>query len=177
MKECRSEIDLRANRRATFTYPSCCHTKDRGLGVATMQTSCRRTNHKSLDKTDTPSLPHAVSLPSIICRFLSDAQRLVNSGAYHKEIGITQECGCVGFNGPDGRQGCVLTRTVESNQGGRFDSNESVADSFPSGAVGFKSWSARILGAFSLLHLPEKTSSRESNSLAEVTLRRSYSLR
>ncbi|GFX36802.1 retrovirus-related Pol polyprotein from transposon 17.6 [Trichonephila clavipes] len=55
-----------------------------------------------------------------------------------------QECGCVGFNGPDGRQGCVLTRTVESNQGGRFDSNESVADSFPSGAVGFKSWSARI---------------------------------
>ncbi|GFV16547.1 hypothetical protein TNCV_4417361 [Trichonephila clavipes] len=33
------------------------------------------------------------------------------------EIGITQECGCVGFNGPDGRQGCVLMRTVESNQG------------------------------------------------------------
>ncbi|GFW15899.1 hypothetical protein TNCV_4431721 [Trichonephila clavipes] len=93
------------------------------------------------------------------------------------EIRITQECGCVGFNGPDGRQGCVLTRTVESNQGGRFDSNESVADSFPSGAVGFKSWSARILGAFSLLRLPEKTSSREVNSLPEVTLRRSYPLR
>ncbi|GFT23368.1 hypothetical protein TNCV_2016491 [Trichonephila clavipes] len=36
------------------------------------------------------------------------------------EIGITQECGCAGFNGPDGRQGCVLTWTVESNQGGRL---------------------------------------------------------
>ncbi|GFU73353.1 transposable element Tcb2 transposase [Trichonephila clavipes] len=93
------------------------------------------------------------------------------------KLGITQECGCVGFNGPDGRQGCVLTRTVESNQGGRFDSNESVADSFPSGAVGFKSWFARILGAFPLLRLPEKTSSREANSLPEVTLRRSYPLR
>ncbi|GFT11568.1 hypothetical protein TNCV_2523801 [Trichonephila clavipes] len=65
-----------------------------------------------------------------------------------QEIGITQECGCVGFNGPDGQQGCVLTQTVESNQGGRFNSNESAADSFPSGAVGFKSWSARILEAF-----------------------------
>ncbi|GFW11825.1 tigger transposable element-derived protein 4 [Trichonephila clavipes] len=52
------------------------------------------------------------------------------------------------FNEPDGRQGCVLTRTVESNQGGRFDSNESVVDSFLSGEVGFKSWSATILGAF-----------------------------
>ncbi|GFX44536.1 hypothetical protein TNCV_4713621 [Trichonephila clavipes] len=72
-------------------------------------------------------------------------------GLTKQEIGITQECGCVGFNGPDGRQGCVLTQTVESNQGGRFDSNQSVADSFPSVAVGFKSWSARILGAFSPL--------------------------
>ncbi|GFS94498.1 hypothetical protein TNCV_2015111 [Trichonephila clavipes] len=34
------------------------------------------------------------------------------------------------FNGPYGRQGCVLARTVESNQGGRFDGNESVEDSF-----------------------------------------------
>ncbi|GFU78310.1 transposon Tf2-9 polyprotein, partial [Trichonephila clavipes] len=61
------------------------------------------------------------------------------------------------FNEPNGRQGCVLAQTVESNQGGRFDSNESVADSFPSGAVGFKSSCMTILGAFSLL-LPEKTS-------------------
>ncbi|GFV44975.1 hypothetical protein TNCV_615651 [Trichonephila clavipes] len=44
----------------------------------------------------------------------------------------------IGFNGPYGRQGCVLARTVESNQGGRFDGNESVADSFRSGAVSFK---------------------------------------
>ncbi|GFW36836.1 retrovirus-related Pol polyprotein from transposon 412 [Trichonephila clavipes] len=86
-----------------------------------------------------------------------------------EEIGITQECGCVGFNRPDGRQGCVLTRTVESNQGGRFDSNESVADSFPSGAVGFKSWSATILEAFFPLTSARKTSSREANSLPEVT--------
>ncbi|GFW63282.1 hypothetical protein TNCV_3476981 [Trichonephila clavipes] len=73
---------------------------------------------------------------------------VLSMGHTQQEIGIIQECGCVGFNGPDGRQGGVLTRTVESNQGGRFDSNESVADSFPSGAVGFKSWSARILGTF-----------------------------
>ncbi|GFX75154.1 hypothetical protein TNCV_3170811 [Trichonephila clavipes] len=75
---------------------------------------------------------------------------------WEDEIGITQECGCVGFNGPDGRQGFVLTRTVESNQGSRLDGNESVEDSFRSDLVGFKSWSARILGAFSLLRLPEK---------------------
>ncbi|GFV04173.1 hypothetical protein TNCV_917941 [Trichonephila clavipes] len=86
-----------------------------------------------------------------------------------KEIGITQECGCVGFNGPDGRQGCVLTRTVESNQGSRLDGNESVADSFRSDLVGFKSWSARILGAFFLLTSARKTSSREANSLPKVT--------
>ncbi|GFY07110.1 hypothetical protein TNCV_4903521 [Trichonephila clavipes] len=58
---------------------------------------------------------------------------------------------------------------LRSNQGGRLDGNESVADSFRSDLVGFKSWSARILGAFSLLRLPEKTSSREANSLPEVT--------
>ncbi|GFT15296.1 hypothetical protein TNCV_277971 [Trichonephila clavipes] len=58
---------------------------------------------------------------------------------------------------------------LRSNQGGRLDGNESVADSFRSDLVGFKSCSARILGAFSLLRLPEKTSSREVNSLPEVT--------
>ncbi|GFW41051.1 hypothetical protein TNCV_414601 [Trichonephila clavipes] len=62
--------------------------------------------------------------------------------------GLRRNVGASRFNEPDGRKGCVLTRTVESNQGGRFDSNESVADSFPSGAVGFKSWSATILGGF-----------------------------
>ncbi|GFW05926.1 hypothetical protein TNCV_3443951 [Trichonephila clavipes] len=35
-----------------------------------------------------------------------------------------------------------------SNQGGRLDGNESVADSFRSDLVGFKSWSGRIIGAF-----------------------------
>ncbi|GFW68538.1 hypothetical protein TNCV_3300801 [Trichonephila clavipes] len=39
---------------------------------------------------------------------------------------------------PYSRKGCVLAQTVESNQGGRFDGNESVADSFRSGAVSFK---------------------------------------
>ncbi|GFT69266.1 DNA_pol_B_2 domain-containing protein [Trichonephila clavipes] len=37
---------------------------------------------------------------------------------------------------------------LRSNQSGRLDSNESVADSFRSDLVGFKSWSATILGAF-----------------------------
>ncbi|GFX13579.1 hypothetical protein TNCV_3136521 [Trichonephila clavipes] len=37
---------------------------------------------------------------------------------------------------------------LRSNQGDRLDDNESVADSFRSDLVGFKSWSGRILGAF-----------------------------
>ncbi|GFW02300.1 hypothetical protein TNCV_2384231 [Trichonephila clavipes] len=37
---------------------------------------------------------------------------------------------------------------LRSNQDGRLDGNESVADSFRSDLVGFKSWSATILGAF-----------------------------
>ncbi|GFW23783.1 hypothetical protein TNCV_1493671 [Trichonephila clavipes] len=37
---------------------------------------------------------------------------------------------------------------LRSNQGDRLDGNESVADSFRSDLVGFKSWSAAILGAF-----------------------------
>ncbi|GFS58694.1 hypothetical protein TNCV_4518411 [Trichonephila clavipes] len=37
---------------------------------------------------------------------------------------------------------------LRSNQGDRLDGNESVADSFRSDLVGFKSWSGRILGAF-----------------------------
>ncbi|GFW59124.1 hypothetical protein TNCV_2780551 [Trichonephila clavipes] len=55
---------------------------------------------------------------------------------------------------------------LRSNQGDRLDGNESAADSFRSDLVGFKSWSGRFLWAFSsLLRLPEKTSSREANSL------------
>ncbi|GFX02540.1 hypothetical protein TNCV_727941 [Trichonephila clavipes] len=38
--------------------------------------------------------------------------------------------GCLQFIALSGWQGCILTRTVESNQSGRFDSNEFVADSF-----------------------------------------------
>ncbi|GFW78680.1 transposon Tf2-6 polyprotein [Trichonephila clavipes] len=75
------------------------------------------------------------------------------------------------FNEPDGRQGCVLAQTVESNQGGRFDSNESVADSFPSGAAVFKSSCMTIFEAFFPLTSARKTSRREANSLPEVTLR------
>ncbi|GFW13542.1 hypothetical protein TNCV_1210081 [Trichonephila clavipes] len=37
---------------------------------------------------------------------------------------------------------------LRSKQGDRLDGNESVADSFRSDLVGFKSWSGRILGAF-----------------------------
>ncbi|GFX21143.1 transposable element Tcb2 transposase [Trichonephila clavipes] len=38
------------------------------------------------------------------------------------------------FNALYGRKGCILKRTVESNHSGRFDGNESVADSSRSGA-------------------------------------------
>ncbi|GFU06929.1 hypothetical protein TNCV_4730791, partial [Trichonephila clavipes] len=48
---------------------------------------------------------------------------------------------------------------LRSNQGGRFDGNESVADSFRSDLVNFKSSCTTILGAFLLLfRLPEKPS-------------------
>ncbi|GFV55539.1 hypothetical protein TNCV_2573791 [Trichonephila clavipes] len=66
------------------------------------------------------------------------------------------------FNRPYGRQGCVLAQTVESNQDGRFDGNESVADSFRSGAVSFKTHASHFLGAFPLLRLPEKNLPSES---------------
>ncbi|GFY29748.1 retrovirus-related Pol polyprotein from transposon TNT 1-94 [Trichonephila clavipes] len=66
---------------------------------------------------------------------------------------------------------------LRSNQGGRIDGNESVVDSFRSDLVNFKSSCTIILGAFSLLRLPEKTSSREVNSLPEVYLRCSPPLR
>ncbi|GFW97927.1 hypothetical protein TNCV_2599661 [Trichonephila clavipes] len=47
-----------------------------------------------------------------------------------------------------GRQDGVLAWTVESNQGARIDGNESVADSFRSGAVSYKRTDARFLVAF-----------------------------
>ncbi|GFT04965.1 uncharacterized protein TNCV_4744981 [Trichonephila clavipes] len=59
---------------------------------------------------------------------------------------------------------------LRSNQGDRLDGNESVADSFRSDLIGFKSWSGRILGAFFPLTSARKTFSREANSLPEVTL-------
>ncbi|GFV08066.1 hypothetical protein TNCV_1046951 [Trichonephila clavipes] len=70
--------------------------------------------------------------------------------------GLHRNVGASRFNGPYGRQGCVLARTVEFNQGGRIESNESVADSFRSGAVSFKKHVHAIFGAFFLFRLPEK---------------------
>ncbi|GFW68465.1 hypothetical protein TNCV_3300071 [Trichonephila clavipes] len=67
---------------------------------------------------------------------------------------------------------------LRSNQGSRLDGNESVADSFRSDLVGFKSWSARILGAFFPL-----TSARKKPPVGKRTryprspLSHSYSLR
>ncbi|GFS82943.1 hypothetical protein TNCV_1568291 [Trichonephila clavipes] len=76
------------------------------------------------------------------------------------------------FGGASGSTDLMAGKVMflRSNQGGRLDGNESVADSFRSDLVGFKSWSRRIIGAFySLLRLPEKPSSREAHSLPEVT--------
>ncbi|GFV37425.1 hypothetical protein TNCV_4347791 [Trichonephila clavipes] len=56
----------------------------------------------------------------------------------YRKYGLHRNVCASRFNGPYGRQGCVLARNVESNQGGRFDGNESVADYFRSGAVSFK---------------------------------------
>ncbi|GFU85911.1 hypothetical protein TNCV_2037421 [Trichonephila clavipes] len=76
------------------------------------------------------------------------------------------------FGGASGSTNLMAGKVMflRSNQGGRLDGNESVADSFRSDLVGFKSWSGRIIVAFySLLRLPEKPSSREAHSLPEVT--------
>ncbi|GFS52611.1 transposable element Tcb2 transposase [Trichonephila clavipes] len=82
---------------------------------------------------------------------------------------ITQECGCVGFNGPDGRQGCVLTRTVESNQGGRLIVMNPWRILFQVVRSALKAGPQEFSGLFSLLRLPKKPSSQEANSLPEVT--------
>ncbi|GFS90479.1 integrase catalytic domain-containing protein [Trichonephila clavipes] len=65
---------------------------------------------------------------------LSPKLRTKFEGPYR---GLHRNVGASRFNGPYGRQGCVLA--LESNQGGRFDGNESVADSFRSDLVNFKS--------------------------------------
>ncbi|GFV62550.1 hypothetical protein TNCV_3320911, partial [Trichonephila clavipes] len=67
---------------------------------------------------------------------------------------------------------------LRSNQGGRLDSNESVADSFRSDLVSFKSWSATILGAFYSFFVCQKTlHCREAHLLPEVNpIRRSLPL-
>ncbi|GFV06185.1 hypothetical protein TNCV_1950361 [Trichonephila clavipes] len=55
---------------------------------------------------------------------------------------------------------------LRSNQGGRLDSNESVADSFRSDLIGFKSWSATILGAFYSFFVCQKNSPLPGSSPA-----------
>ncbi|GFU18192.1 hypothetical protein TNCV_2033421 [Trichonephila clavipes] len=52
---------------------------------------------------------------------------------------------------------------LRSNQGGRLDGNESVADSFRSDLVGFNSWSGRIIGAL-LLPLTSARKTLQSGS-------------
>ncbi|GFS85419.1 uncharacterized protein TNCV_2803341 [Trichonephila clavipes] len=72
-----------------------------------------------------------------------------------KEIGITGMW--VRLGSTDLMAGKIMF--LRSNQGGRFDGNESVADSFRSDLVNFKSSCTTILGAFTLLlRLPEKPS-------------------
>ncbi|GFV84697.1 uncharacterized protein TNCV_4296791 [Trichonephila clavipes] len=96
---------------------------------------------------------------------------------YLRSRGLHRHVDASRFNEPDGRQGCVLARTVESNQGGRFDSNESVADSFPSGAVGFKSSCMTILGAFSSYVCQKKPPVGKRTRCPRSPLRRSSPLR
>ncbi|GFT48900.1 hypothetical protein TNCV_2771151 [Trichonephila clavipes] len=75
------------------------------------------------------------------------------------------------FNGPHGRQGCVLARTVEFNQVGRFDGNESVADSFRSGAVSFKTHVQAISRGFFPSYVCQKNPPVwKAKSLPGVTL-------
>ncbi|GFY14964.1 hypothetical protein TNCV_235141 [Trichonephila clavipes] len=66
------------------------------------------------------------------------------------------------FNALYGRQGCILTRTVESNQDDRFDDNES-------GVVSFKSTGTTFLVVFPLFYIfPEVPTHLEREPLARV---------
>ncbi|GFX21391.1 hypothetical protein TNCV_2820991 [Trichonephila clavipes] len=80
---------------------------------------------------------------------------------YYKNVGASR------FNALYGRQGCILTWTVEFNQGGRFDGKEFVADSFRSGAVSFKSTGTPFLEAFFPYFIfPESTNPSQREPLA-----------
>ncbi|GFW01164.1 integrase_H2C2 domain-containing protein [Trichonephila clavipes] len=63
------------------------------------------------------------------------------------------------FGGASGSTDLMAGKVMflRSNQGGRLDGNESVADSFRSDLVGFKSWSRRIIGAFSPSYVCQKS--------------------
>ncbi|GFW65806.1 hypothetical protein TNCV_586321 [Trichonephila clavipes] len=58
---------------------------------------------------------------------------------------------------------------LRSNQGDRLDGNESVADSFRSDLVGFKSWSGRFLGAFLPSYVCQKKPPVGKRTRPEVT--------
>ncbi|GFT14890.1 hypothetical protein TNCV_3483431 [Trichonephila clavipes] len=55
---------------------------------------------------------------------------------------------------------------LRSNQGDRLDGNESVADSFRSDLVGFKSLSATILGAFLPSYVCQRKNLQSGSALA-----------
>ncbi|GFW87150.1 uncharacterized protein TNCV_5125041 [Trichonephila clavipes] len=60
--------------------------------------------------------PEDSSVNATICENWSRDFRFIEDLLFHaKNVGASR------FNGPYGRQGCVLAWTVESNQGGRFD--------------------------------------------------------
>ncbi|GFT78525.1 hypothetical protein TNCV_2085701 [Trichonephila clavipes] len=108
--------------------------------------------------------------------FFSSRRGQSSMTASARNEGLHRNVGASRFNGPDGRQGCVLARTVESNQGCRFDGNESAADSFRSGAVNFENAMHAIIGAFSS-YVCQKTSCLESELLPGVTPVHSFPLR
>ncbi|GFT62985.1 hypothetical protein TNCV_1607611 [Trichonephila clavipes] len=62
------------------------------------------------------------------------------------------------FGGASGSTDLMAGKVMflRSNQGSRLDGNESVADSFRSDLVGFKSWSGRIIGAFTPSYVCQK---------------------
>ncbi|GFU66314.1 hypothetical protein TNCV_3642371 [Trichonephila clavipes] len=77
------------------------------------------------DTVERPSVPE-IQFYFCICPVYK-RQLLVKNGGASKFIAIS------------GRQGCIIARTVESNQSGRFGSNEFVGDSFRSSAASFQS--------------------------------------
>ncbi|GFU08813.1 hypothetical protein TNCV_991571 [Trichonephila clavipes] len=102
------------------------------------------------------------------CCPVSSEESIAVGQGYQTRNGFLRNVGASGST--DMMAGKVMF--LRSNQGGRLDGNESVADSFRSDLVGFKSWSGRIIGAFTPSYVCQKNPPVEYNDIARILIKR-----